>query len=689
MANVDIIIRMLDQTGGTSNKVSANLKSMATTLAAVSGAALAVGASLKKVYDIGREGAQLDLTTVRFDRLAKSIGTTSGALMGDLRTATRGLYSDMELAASATDFMALGLAKTHDEAVRLAAVSAGLNMNMNQLVLTMTNMTTMRFDALGVSVDGFKEKVKELEKTGMSTNDAFKEAFLQQAEEQLERVGHAADTTMGEFMQLEASIKNWGDALKMSVSDGMNPFLDNLNYIIEKATGAGDAMEELKARSATSIRVLQGVGTLGLSEVFRWAAGGVGELIDKQQELDEQSKRSIATREELKRQYYDGAKYVKGYHVEIKELTEAEIDAAAAADEMNDANKTFMSTLMDVQSQTEQFTEANDELRQSIYDLTKEQEGYKEGSDAYNEIGAKIDEQKKKVKELAKEHELASKKIVFAMLQQMAASDGLTDTEVGNLVAIGVQWGILDETTAAATRSLIGEAEGFSASLDDPNFKLKFMNQTLKQIEKKAGTVWDFFVNIHTSGSFSVPTTMGGSGGGGVVPYVAQASGGAFNGWALTGDTMAGPTANSELVYAPNGAYVYNASQTKKMLNSGIPRYPTGGAIPSLDGEIIGIPNFTSSSPKYPSTTSGRGSDLWGTSTVESSVAAIEAAVIPAVTGATQASVAIAVASQTQQIREAIDASFGNQVDRIIAALITDNPRAVGKSVAFEVARRS
>ena len=80
---------------------------------------------------------------------------------------------------------------------------------MNQLVLTLTNQTTMRFDALGVSVADFDEKVKALEESGLSAQDAFTEAFLQQAEEQIEKVGSAADTTMGNFMQLEAAVKTF------------------------------------------------------------------------------------------------------------------------------------------------------------------------------------------------------------------------------------------------------------------------------------------------------------------------------------------------------------------------------------------------------------------------------------------------------------------------------------------------
>lgn len=202
----------------------------------VSAAALGLGMAFKKVYEIGKAGAELELTRSRFDRLAASIGTTSDALMGDLKDATRGLYSDAQLVESAANLMGLGLAKSHEEAVRLSSVSSALNMDMNQLVLTLTNMTTMRFDALGVSVDGFKERVEALKASGMDADAAFKEAFLQQAEEQIKKVGHAADTSMGSFMQFEASAENLKATFERFTAAIVAPELPQLTKDLDAAT---------------------------------------------------------------------------------------------------------------------------------------------------------------------------------------------------------------------------------------------------------------------------------------------------------------------------------------------------------------------------------------------------------------------------------------------------------------------
>jgi len=245
MANLQIVISALNKASGEINKVKseikgvgdtgktaqggvkgfgASLSSVIGTAALVTGAVAAVGVALKEFYETAKEGAQLEYAQTKFDNLAESIGIVSDALLVDLREATRGTVSDAELVAGAANFMALGLADTHDEVVRLTRVAGALGMNMNQLVLTLTNKTTMRFDQLGVAVEGFDEKVKALEASGLSAQEAFSEAFLQQAEEQIERVGDIADTSAGKIMQMESAFKNLGDAIKLSMADTMDVF---------------------------------------------------------------------------------------------------------------------------------------------------------------------------------------------------------------------------------------------------------------------------------------------------------------------------------------------------------------------------------------------------------------------------------------------------------------------------------
>jgi hypothetical protein len=119
---------------------------------------------------------------------------------------------------------------------------------MNQLVLTLTNRTTMRFDALGVSVDGFDEKVKALEASGLSAEEAFGEAFLQQAEEQIEKVGHAADSAKGSFDRVEASLNNMGASFKKNVATVIEPAMKAWADSLETAQSYEDLLTEAVER---------------------------------------------------------------------------------------------------------------------------------------------------------------------------------------------------------------------------------------------------------------------------------------------------------------------------------------------------------------------------------------------------------------------------------------------------------
>jgi hypothetical protein len=150
--------------------------------------------------------------------------------------------------------MALGLANSYDEVVRLSKVVGGLGMDMNQLVLTLTNQTTMRFDALGVSVDGFDAKVKALKDSGMDANAAFKEAFLQQAEAQLAKIGDKADTGAGSIMRMEASFANLADTLKMKVAPAAVAFADIMTDMLTN----GQASRDVIIEQANSVDLLGG-----------------------------------------------------------------------------------------------------------------------------------------------------------------------------------------------------------------------------------------------------------------------------------------------------------------------------------------------------------------------------------------------------------------------------------------------
>ena len=250
---LQIILQLKDQASQglkTTDGRLENLKKTALSLARGVGIAAAsitaAGFTIKQVFEFGKQGAELEYLQTKFDRLSASIHTTSNALMIDLREATKGLVSDAELVKNAGDLMALGLADTHDEVVRLTRVAGQLGMDMNQLTLTLTNQTTMRFDSLGVSVAGFEDRLKNLKDQGMDTNEAFTEAFLQQAEEQIARVGDVADESIGDYKRLEANIANVSDELKMRFAPYLADAAEATLLLLDANKNLSEALQEHK-----------------------------------------------------------------------------------------------------------------------------------------------------------------------------------------------------------------------------------------------------------------------------------------------------------------------------------------------------------------------------------------------------------------------------------------------------------
>jgi uncharacterized membrane protein len=92
--------------------------------------------------------------------------------------------------------------------------------------------------------------VKALEESGLSAQDAFTEAFLQQAEEQIEKVGHAADSAAGSFDRLEASFRNQSDSMKKQLATVVEPTVTAWVDMRERMVTYQDKLEEALERGA-------------------------------------------------------------------------------------------------------------------------------------------------------------------------------------------------------------------------------------------------------------------------------------------------------------------------------------------------------------------------------------------------------------------------------------------------------
>lgn len=426
----------------------------------------------KKAMEFGQEGAQLEFVMNKFDRLSESVGTTADALMTDLRVATRGLVSDAQLMDSAANFMSLGLAKSHDEVVRLTKVAGGLGMNLNQLVLTLTNKTTMRFDALGVSVDGFKERVDALKEAGLDADAAFTEAFLRQAEEQLLLVGERADQSVGSFDRMNAAIENATNTAKLESVPVFKQLADAIYYSLTPAEDRYQLLIDTSNELAAST-LSEEEYRAKLVEV----AASLGFTITKTGELRQGNER---------------------FTRELPLLTAAQRAQIAATDAATTAGKAYVTQLLDRIGVTGETVTAEEYHKQKLEEVKQKMEAlslFMSGPlgkeyDTYNEkqealrakmqevrdkiaelnadeylteeqqgeldgLHAEMDELKNQYAENAAAHEEATRRIIFGIVQQQLAMDGLTETEGNALVILAEKWGLIDERTRQAYEEIV------------------------------------------------------------------------------------------------------------------------------------------------------------------------------------------------------------------------------------------
>jgi len=229
---VDIVIRAITGNAkkeigdvskalGTIGKSKAGIDSVTGAIGGMVGAfgVLAAGAGSALVaFKALSSGAELDRLAEQFDNVATHAGYLPDVLLGDLRAATHGMMTDAELMRSALDIMQLGLSDSQQGVVDLATVVSTLGLDMQQVILTLTNNSTMRLDALGLSVEGVTRRVEELNRQHFE-GDAFDQAVIEALQDRVAVLGNAWETTAGKLDITGTAITNLFDTIKRRAAD--------------------------------------------------------------------------------------------------------------------------------------------------------------------------------------------------------------------------------------------------------------------------------------------------------------------------------------------------------------------------------------------------------------------------------------------------------------------------------------
>ena len=191
------------------------------------------------IPDLAMRGAEIGAVQNTFDNLTKSIGTTSDAMIGDLRVAARGMVSDTELMRASNKFMMMGLADTSEEAAELtematqlgSAVGMDATTAMADFAAMLANQSIPRLDNFGISSGAVRARIEELTDANkdMTREQAFMTAVMEEGVKTMDRVGEQGETTAGRLSTLQSTFANIKDA----IAEAASPFIDTFAPVIQ------------------------------------------------------------------------------------------------------------------------------------------------------------------------------------------------------------------------------------------------------------------------------------------------------------------------------------------------------------------------------------------------------------------------------------------------------------------------
>lgn len=247
-------------------------------------------ATMKKVIDFSKEGAQIERLADSSGALARSMGMDMGEVTGAIREASLGMVSDYDIMQSASRAMMLGVGSDSAELAQLMEVAAirgramGLSTTQafNDIVTGIGRASPMILDNLGIVMDAdatYKAYAASIGKSADSLTKAEqKQALLNGVLEStaglLAETGGLALDNAGKWEQLEAAEQNYWNQEKLNLSKGMTGWatywterfdeataITSYKALISEAEALGINTKEIK-RAAQEWRGIDGIKAL-------------------------------------------------------------------------------------------------------------------------------------------------------------------------------------------------------------------------------------------------------------------------------------------------------------------------------------------------------------------------------------------------------------------------------------------
>lgn len=269
MANiVEIILKGVDKSSAAfkeSTKSAEKLKGVLTGIGMAGAGIAVVGATMKKAFDLGREGAVIEQTSESFGFLMEKVNAAPD-LMDQLTAASHGTISAFELQSSTMTLLAgasgeLGtsLANATPRLMEIAKAANKLNPALGTTAFMYESIATgvkraqpLILDNLGLTLKVGEANIAYAESIGktveeMTTQDkamAILNATLEAGDTLIDQVGGTTDSATDSFDQLDVAVKELVDEIKKGLAPFLKKAADGLLLLLTRAKKLDNFLKE-------------------------------------------------------------------------------------------------------------------------------------------------------------------------------------------------------------------------------------------------------------------------------------------------------------------------------------------------------------------------------------------------------------------------------------------------------------
>lgn len=474
----DLILRLRAQSADlqkgldTANKQIASFQKQVQQQFKMIGAAVAAAFSIRAISDFLGEAAKMASEVKGVENAFKRI-TNSEKVLNDLKTATRGTVTELELMKQAIkaenfkipmDTLAAGL---EFATKRAAETGESVDYLVNSFVTGLGRKSILILDNLGISASALNA---EVEKTG-----DFMKAVENITRQELTKMGDVILTDAQKMAQLQANITEAKTELGNIVLKGIMPFIDAGNNLFENLNKQSSSL--LKEKESLNILV----GAITSATTSEEARSG---LIDELNAKYPSFLGNLDTEKVTNEQLTSRLKEVNAEY-------EKRIELAVLQEDLQDAEESLIKNLHKQRKVAKELVEAQN-------DLARVQERLNEGQYLSNDaLVADVqikDQLEKRIANLTNRQEKLQEKygdvteVAGALREEMSL---LSDVFGENTTNINSSTTALETNTAAKERAIETQIK-FSKAMKDESLKNKSITDLAPE-KPKQKSILEYF----------------------------------------------------------------------------------------------------------------------------------------------------------------------------------------------------